>query len=548
MPQSPWERPRHFARTAGRVRVGDILKSGEYHRAEFCVLLLHIYAYNLANLVTPLTNKAGSTILPSHQYTYDQSGNRMTLVSSGPEAYTVKYDYDLDNRLTRETKTAGSNTYRTGYHYDPNGNTLAVVPAMLSGAPATGVPSLSLDDGLGSATLMEYDGLNRLVRTETGDTLAEYTYRPDGLRHNKVVDGVTTTHVWDGASMVLELENGAISNQYIRGIGLIAANLGGASEYYIFNAHGDVTGLANTNGALVQVHDYDAFGNEKTPDAADSNPFRYCGEYYDSSSGTYYLRNRYYSPGTGRFTQEDPAQAGLNWYTYCGNSPMMWTDPSGLDAILINKHLEGGEWYKDIGNAVGIEHMGGFFQDEDDAWWYFSWEDTVKYKQVDDESIFDSMDSMNAWIIDNEMLSGENPYMTSVYVKGDFTASNNAAAKLFEIYDQSSKTGNANGLPNGNYNVMSNNCGQVAMRLLSMGTLPDGTNVGSYIAGRGYYTTGELPDIHMNNMQNIFYNKAHNFTGFESAMQTQRAKYEGKNDFIQWWYSDLKNNINTIAP
>ncbi|MBE5993230.1 MAG: hypothetical protein E7247_12695 [Paenibacillaceae bacterium] len=30
-----------------------------------------------------------------------------------------------------------------------------------------------------------------------------------------------------------------------------------------------------------------------------------------------YLRNRYYTPETGRFTTEDSARNGLNYYAYC---------------------------------------------------------------------------------------------------------------------------------------------------------------------------------------------------------------------------------------
>ena len=32
---------------------------------------------------------------------------------------------------------------------------------------------------------------------------------------------------------------------------------------------------------------------------------RYCGEYFDNETGTYYLRARYYDPAIGRFTQQD---------------------------------------------------------------------------------------------------------------------------------------------------------------------------------------------------------------------------------------------------
>ena len=82
-----------------------------------------------------------------------------------------------------------------------------------------------------------------------------------------------------------------------------------------------------------KVYDYDAFGVEKSPDEMDVNPWRYCGEYYDVETGTVYLRARYYNPTLGRFTSEDPAGDGLNWYTYCANNPVGFVDPWGLAKV-----------------------------------------------------------------------------------------------------------------------------------------------------------------------------------------------------------------------
>ena len=64
-------------------------------------------------------------------------------------------------------------------------------------------------------------------------------------------------------------------------------------------------------------------------DDSDDNPLRYCGEYFDKATGTIYLRARYYSPVTGRFTQLDPIRDGLNWYAYCGNNPVRFVDATG---------------------------------------------------------------------------------------------------------------------------------------------------------------------------------------------------------------------------
>ena len=111
------------------------------------------------------------------------------------------------------------------------------------------------------------------------------------------------------------------------------------------NGHGDVTALVNSAGAITKSYTYDAFGVEQYPDPNDTNPFRYCGEYYDKETSSIYLRARYYNPGVGRFTQQDPAMAdGMNWYTYCSSNPINLYDPSG--------YMESGDRYITSYNTV----------------------------------------------------------------------------------------------------------------------------------------------------------------------------------------------------
>lgn len=116
---------------------------------------------------------------------------------------------------------------------------------------------------------------------------------------------------------------------YVRGLSLVAAVQDEVPTYYHYNAHGDVVQLTNSSGTVTKDYTYDAFGVEKNASASDANPFRYCGEQYDTETGNYYLRARYYSPGVGRFTQEDPIMDGLNWYTYCAGNPVAFEDSSG---------------------------------------------------------------------------------------------------------------------------------------------------------------------------------------------------------------------------
>jgi RHS repeat-associated protein len=116
-----------------------------------------------------------------------------------------------------------------------------------------------------------------------------------------------------GSNIAAELDGGGnVSEIYTRGINLIKNSV----YYYLYNAHGDVVQLADENGAVTKEYHYDAFGVEIGKDGEDTNPWRYCGEYWDEETGTVYLRARSYSPRTGRFSSEDPVKDGLNWYTY----------------------------------------------------------------------------------------------------------------------------------------------------------------------------------------------------------------------------------------
>ena len=210
-----------------------------------------------------------------------------------------------------------------------------------------------------------YDGFNRLVKVVNAAGTTTYDYRPDGLRNSKTVAGVKTAHIWDGQNMSAELNaSGAILRAHIRGVGLIAEDdAAGTRQYALYNAHGDVVQLSNTNGVVTREYQYDAFGNERNPDAADANPFRYCGEYFDAETGDIYLRARYYDPAIGRFTQMDthwnpgnmiygdnykniPELASIlqssNLYVYSTGNPIKYLDATGkiskekADEIIIN--------------------------------------------------------------------------------------------------------------------------------------------------------------------------------------------------------------------
>ena len=137
-----------------------------------------------------------------------------------------------------------------------------------------------------------------------GGIQAAYAYNVQGIRTEKTTSNGWTQYLLDGGNVIGEQTDAGLVT-YLRGVNLILRTDSAGSSYYLFNAHGDVTELTDSSGAVTKIYHYDAFGVETSPAPLDKNPFRYCGEYFDTETGTYYLRARYYDPNTGRFTQQD---------------------------------------------------------------------------------------------------------------------------------------------------------------------------------------------------------------------------------------------------
>ena len=248
-------------------------------------------------------------------YAYDTAGNMIykDIHNADNSTHMIAFEWDRSNRMSRSSIVDKDESGT--YTYDDAGR---LTQAVRSSIPET----------------YSYDIFGRIVSGTKGNVSFEYTYDANGLRTSKTVDGATTYYVYDGENIIAEISDSGETIYLRDNTGIVSRTRGNAKEYFVSNYRGDISAVVNSNADIIKSYDYEAFGSLKNASAADDNPFRYCGEYFDDETGFVYLRNRYYDTKARRFIQEDPARDELNWYAYCENNPVNYVDPWGLEYIV----------------------------------------------------------------------------------------------------------------------------------------------------------------------------------------------------------------------
>jgi len=269
-------------------------------------------------------NAAPQRTLQDESYTYDKVGNRLS------SADYSGWLYDENNRLLSYNGI--------DFTYDDNGN-------------------LIQNDDNGSITTYTYDYENRLIEVQTPEHLVQFEYDPFGKRLKKAVDGGAIFYVYDKEDIILEY-NGptTLYAEYVHGTGIdepISMTSSETTYCYTMDGLGSVVDLTDDNETMAEQYSYDSFGNLETPPTTE-NPYIYTSREYDSESGFYFYRARYYGPSTGRFITEDPilkprfdfiadrliygwqfptllnSPTDLLPYIYVKNNAINFSDPMGL--------------------------------------------------------------------------------------------------------------------------------------------------------------------------------------------------------------------------
>ena len=209
---------------------------------------------------------------------------------------------------------------------------------------------------------MQWGHVSNLIAITDNDAGKRYTYKynDQGIRTEKVVNGVAHKYYLQGEQIIAERYGGSLIKFYYDSTGVCGFryynkekdgdNSNGTDYYYQKNIQGDILRIFDKNGNLKAEYSYDAWGKctikTNVSGIAAINPFRYRGYYLDDETGLYYLNARYYDPEIGRFISPDSIDYldpesinGLNIYVYCGNNPIMYVDPNGNFIVSIGVSL-----------------------------------------------------------------------------------------------------------------------------------------------------------------------------------------------------------------
>ena len=507
------------------------------------------YTYDECGYLASLVNKKNGTVLDSYEYSYNQAGNLVASCQKRegmPDATgSYEYGYDEIGRLNRVVKDGSP---LRSYTYDAFGNRTILDEA---GANTeylyNKANQLMRADTPYGTTIFEYDRRGNVIHKSTEGASKSYTYGANNrlIQAVKNADGesLTARYAYNGLGMRVSRKTDAGSIDYVLDQTKMYNNLlesiqvddlgsmenPSKSEDFIWLDNELVMAgeapilagrlgtperlLGNTESASM----YDEFGMPevvkipeatKLPEVSGELPLGFTGYMRDDISDTLFAQAREYMPEIGRFMGRDILKGrveqprSLNEYAYCHNDPVGFVDLNGMDAILVNKEIEG---------VSGIEHMGGFFQDSESNWYYFYWGDTVKIKEVYG-NFNGSRSDVTAYLKRKGAMGVDNKeYRDAVYVKGDFSKSVKEGQRLQEFYNKNFKKHEGKSpCPNKLYNLQFRNCTQVTMYLFMKGKLESGESVKAFLNRRGYKEASVLPNINMHIMQVYFGNSAVN--------------------------------------
>lgn len=302
-------------------------------------------AYGYDRLGNPLVRADANTGL-SENFTYDALNRLTQATNSLNTAATKTFSYDgIGNILTKSdvgtyvygqsglarphgVLSISGSTINTTFTYDPNGNQTAGLGRTIAWSSYNKPTSITQ----GTRTISFQDDTNhqRFKQvTPEGTTLYVSAF---GVLAEAVISGTPQWNEYlNVGNVAVGVRFHTISTETVQ------------TRYFHTDHLGSVSVITNESGAVVQRLSYDPWGKRRFTNGADDTTgsitsqttHGFTGEEHLSVAGLVHLNGRVYDPQIGRMISADPfvpdAMNGQAWnrYSYVGNDPLAFTDPSG---------------------------------------------------------------------------------------------------------------------------------------------------------------------------------------------------------------------------
>jgi RHS repeat-associated protein len=211
-----------------------------------------------------------------------------------------------------------------------------------------------LNDGVREYRYDADNKLRRVTRLSDRAIIADFTYDAFGRRVTKDINDSSqfngeVEYYYDGWRVIEERHKDS-TQQFVYGnridepltmdVDINNDSFIDERYYYHEDGKGYIIALTDESGNLVEELSYDAYGVPSIDESSIDNPYMFAARRYEPETGLYYYRARFYDAERGRFLQRDPignwtdsANFG-NSYTYVGNNPISFADPSGNAAFM----------------------------------------------------------------------------------------------------------------------------------------------------------------------------------------------------------------------
>ncbi|WP_371617575.1 RHS repeat-associated core domain-containing protein [Streptomyces sp. NBC_00454] len=266
-----------------------------------------------------------------NSYSFDAAGNRTKEVQHSPTGDLTKdvtrtYAYGTPGQAgangLRKVDTTGPGGSRTeSYTYDETGNTKTRTIQ-------------------GNTQNLEWDASGKLTKVTKGTESTEFVYDAGGNRLIKREPSGTTLYL-PGTEVKLTAAGKLESTRYYAhpsGPTMVKTAKDGVitTSYLMGDKNGTATTAVDATTSVVTRRKFTPYGDVRG--AAPSlwpGKKGFVGGELDDSTGLVHLGAREYDPATGRFLSVDPVvdfnePKQQNPYVYANNSPVTFSDPSGL--------------------------------------------------------------------------------------------------------------------------------------------------------------------------------------------------------------------------